>query len=52
MLDVLQGRGARQAHDTVLGRNVGTDSGVAGQGAHGCVIDDRAAPLSRSLAFR
>src|SRR5438094_2881791 len=47
--DVFQSCGPRQADNAVLGRDVGTDTGIAGQGADRRVVDDRAAALAFHL---
>src|SRR4029078_454942 len=49
VLDVFEGGGARKANDTVLGGDVRSNAGVAGQRAHGRIIDNRTAGLTFHL---
>jgi hypothetical protein len=49
VLDVFQSGRPRQADHAVLGGDVGTDTGVAGQRANRRVVDDRAAALAFHL---
>src|SRR5207248_8226465 len=50
VLDVFQSGRPGQADHPVLGRNVGSDTRVAGQRADRCVVDDRAAALAFHLS--
>src|ERR1700761_2444909 len=49
VFDVFQSGRPGQADNAVFGRDVGTDTRVAGQRADRCVIDDRAAALAFHL---
>ena len=47
--DVFKCSRPRQADHAMLGSDIGTDAGIAGQGADGGVVDDRTAALPRHL---
>src|SRR5205814_5796437 len=49
VFNVFKSGSPRQADNAVLGRDVGTDTRVAGQCADRCVVDDRAAALAFHL---
>jgi hypothetical protein len=47
--DVFKCSRPRQTDHAMLGSDIGADAGIAGQGADGSVVDDRAAALLRHL---